>query len=73
LLPPFVGVAINVIVVPEQTLFDDALIETDGTTLAFTDIVKELLLVFIMQLLLLVIVQLTASLFARVFVENEDE
>jgi len=73
LLPPFVGVAVNVIVVPEQTLLVETFIDTAGTTLTFTDIVIELLIVFIKQPLLLVIVQLTASLFERVFVENEDE
>ena len=35
-MPPFVGVAVNVTCVPAQIVVDDALILTDGATLAVT-------------------------------------
>ena len=67
LAPPLVGVAVIVILVPLQTLFVDAAMETAGTTKALILIVTLLLVavVGLAQGALLVITQVTAFPFTK--------
>jgi predicted DNA repair protein MutK len=71
-VPPFVGVAVKVIAVPEHTLFALDAIATAGVTVVFTVIVTPLeVAVFApKQELVEVKAQVTTSVFAKVVVVN---
>ena len=66
-MPPFVGVAVKVTLVPAQIVVADAAIFTDGTTVVVTVmiIVLEVAVAGFAHASEDVITQLTASLFAR--------
>ena len=70
-VPPFVGLAVNVTLVPAQIEVDEALMETDGVT-AFAETVMTLLVAFAveMQLALDVMITLTWSPLASVLDVN---
>ena len=70
-VPPFVGVAVNVTLVPAQIEVDEALMETDGVT-AFVETVMTLLVAFAVevQLALDVMITLTWSPLASVLEVN---
>jgi hypothetical protein len=69
-LPPFVGVAINVTLAPEQIEVELAAMVTEGVTTALTVIVTWLLVTVagVAQAALLVITTVTISLFTRAVV-----
>ena len=65
MLPPFVGIAVNVRLLPEQIDVDDALIETDGVTELVVIVITLLEVVGVVtQLALEVMTTLTWSPFA---------
>jgi hypothetical protein len=73
-VPPFVGVAVNVTLVPAQIEVDDALMETNGVT-ELEDTLMTLLVTFatVAQLALDVMTTLTWSPLARLLVVNVAE
>ena len=65
MLPPLVGVAVNVILLPAQIEVDEALIETDGVTELVVIVTTLLVAVEVVaQLAFDVIITVTWSLFA---------
>jgi len=73
-LPPFVGVAVNVTLFPEQIDVVDALIETEGVTeLAVRVTILLVAVAAVVQVALEVMVTLTWSPFARLLVVNVGE
>ena len=65
MLPPLVGVAVNVMLLPAQIEVDEALIETDGVTeLAVVVITLLVAVKVVVQLALDVMITVTWSLFA---------
>ena len=65
MVPPLVGVALNVILLPTQIEVEEALIETDGLTeLAVIEITLLVALEVVVQLALDVMITVTWSLFA---------
>jgi len=73
-LPPFVGVAVNVTLFPEQIDVVDALIETEGVTELAVRVTTLLVAVAaVVQVALEVMVTLTWSPFARLLVVNVGE
>ena len=69
-----VGVAVKVILLPEQTEVDDALIDTEGVTeLAVIEITLLVAVDEVVQLALEVMITVTWSLFARELEVNVGE
>ena len=69
-----VGVAVKVILLPEQTEVDDALIDTEGVTeLAVIEITLLVAVDEVVQLALEVMITVTWSLFASELEVNEGE
>ena len=71
-MPPLVGVAVKVVLLPAQTDNDGVLILTDGVNDPLVAMVNVLLVAVAVpaQMALLVITTVTASLLARVVVVN---
>ena len=65
MVPPLVGVAVNVMLLPAQIEVDEALIETDGVTELVAIVITLLVAVkVVVQLALDVMITVTWSLFA---------